>query len=178
MLQWPLRHNEIRRNSISHTFGMVRNGGARAHLGWDFRALPWANCFAVADGEIVHTASATVGFGKTVILKFNYRAKTWYAAYAHLSYWHVEEKEKVKAGQLIAQTGNTGNASTMTGEDQHLHFEIRTNTLPGLGLGGRVDPIEVYGVCPLKSPIFENRVSIIKTPVSGLGLKSQGLNVR
>lgn len=123
MLRWPLRHNEIRKNSVSNTFGMVRKGGTRAHQGWDFRALPWTSCFAVADGEIAYTGHRG-DFGLLVVLEFTYRARTWFAAYAHLSYSHVYYQEKVTAGQLIAETGNTGNASTMTGEDQHLHFEI------------------------------------------------------
>lgn len=177
MLRWPLRHNEIRKNSISNTFGMVRNGGTRAHQGWDFRALPWTDCFAVADGIIKHAGPPMGDFGEIVILEFNYRAKTWYAAYAHLNYSFVEQNEEVRAGQLIAQTGNTGNASNMSGEDQHLHFEIRTIARPGLGLSGRVDPILVYGICPLKSPIFESRIFTARSPITGKGLKSKGLNV-
>lgn len=176
MLRWPLRHNEIRRNSTSHTFGMVRNGGTRAHQGWDLRALPWTSCFAVADGEVVF-ADYFGNFGKLVVMEFTYRSRKWFAAYAHLSAYFVLREQKVSAGQWIAETGNTGNASTMTGEDQHLHFEIRTQASPGKGLEDRVDPTQVYGVCPLKSPIFESRLSISGPRATGQGIKVAGVNV-
>lgn len=176
MLLWPLRHNEIRKNSLSNTFGMVRNGGTRAHQGWDLVATPWTSCFAVAKGKIVY-AGTRGDFGKIVVLEFNYRSRKWFAAYAHLNVILVQQEQEVAAGQWIADTGNTGNASNMLGEDQHLHFEIRTRALPGLGLDGRVDPIEVYGICPLKFPISEGRLSNARIIPTGKGLKNQGLNV-
>lgn len=147
MVRWPLRHNKIRRGLVNHTFGMVRNGGTRAHQGWDLYAEPGTPCFAIADGEIVF-AEDRGAFGNLVVLKFCFRGATRYAAYAHLSTLTVTKDQIVPMGQLLGDTGNTGNATSMTGDDQHLHFEIRTLPMPGLGLGGRICPSEVYGEVP------------------------------
>ena len=157
-LRWPLLSNTIRRGMVNHTFGMVRNGGTRAHQGWDFYAVPGTPCYAITDGTVVHTGfygsgSATTGFGKMVIIKFEFEAQTLYAAYCHLNSFSVESDKDVTAGQIVGLTGNTGNANTMTGLDQHLHFEIRTTPFPGLGLQGRLSPMKVFKECPLKSVI-------------------------
>lgn len=155
-IRWPLTNNVIRRNSESNTFGMVRknaNGTPRAHQGWDFYALPGTPCYAISDGKVVF--SGTVGaFGMLLVIEFVYSGQKLYAAYAHLSQILVSGGTVSKA-QKVALTGNSGNASSMTGLDQHLHFEIRTTPLPGLGLSGRKSPLSVYKQCPLKALIYD-----------------------
>ena len=92
---------------------------------------------------------------KTVVLEMLGRPEKWYAAYSHLSRIDVELGEPVKIGEQIGLTGNTGNASTMKGLDQHLHFELRTTPTPGKGLEGRLSPIKLFGVCPLDKPVVQ-----------------------
>ncbi len=157
-LRWPLLSNTIRRGMVNHTFGMVRNGGKKAHQGWDFYAVPGTKCYAISTGTVVHTGfygsgSATTGFGRMVIVRFEFEASTLYAAYCHLSHCSVSKDDEVTVGQTVGLTGNTGNAITMTGIDQHLHFEIRTTPFPGLGLAGRISPMKVFKQCPLNSVI-------------------------
>jgi peptidoglycan LD-endopeptidase LytH len=157
-IRWPLLSNTIRQGLVNHTFGMVRNGGAKAHQGWDFYAEPGTKCFAISDGTVVHTGfygsgSATKGFGKMVIVKFEFEKQTLYAAYCHLSKYLVNKNDPVSAGTVVGLTGNTGNATSMRGKDQHLHFEVRTTPFPGLGLQGRISPIKVFKQCPLKQTI-------------------------
>jgi len=41
----------------------------------------------------------------------------------------------------------------MPQDDRHLHFELRTEPTPGLGLGGRISPFEVYGQPPLTDAV-------------------------
>ena len=77
-----------------------------------------------------------------------------YAAYAHMTSAAVTVNQEVKLGDVIGYTGNTGNASTMTGQDQNLHFEIRNNALTGKGLIDRISPFELYKRCPIKEPII------------------------
>jgi murein DD-endopeptidase MepM/ murein hydrolase activator NlpD len=56
-------------------------------------------------------------------------------------------------GQQIGLTGNTGNAVSMRGADQHLHFELRTMALPPRGLAGRFSPMAIFGECPLHEAV-------------------------
>lgn len=154
-LAWPLKQNRIRRDMRNHTFGMVRNGGSRPHQGWDLYSTPGTNIYAIADGEIVRTSTAG-DLGTTIYLKFKHKGEDYFAVYAHLKTMHVNEGEHVVRGQVIGQTGNTGNASSMTGEDQHLHFEIRTALMPGRGLHGRIDPQFLYPRTPIGCTVLDH----------------------
>jgi hypothetical protein len=65
----------------------------------------------------------------------------------------------------------------MTGEDLHLHFEIRTVANAKQGLVGRVDPVEVYGRAPRGVTIVESHGQ--KRLLSGAtGLKMNASDIR
>ena len=149
---WPLARNVIRRGIENNTFGMVRNGGTRPHQGWDFEAPAGTPCFAISDGK-VELVYESIDYGKVAVLAFPFKGRNLYAAYAHLSAIEVKDGQAVAKGQRIGLTGNTGNARTMRGPDQHLHFEIREVPRPGKGLSGRKSPMEVFGRCPLKEAV-------------------------
>jgi murein DD-endopeptidase MepM/ murein hydrolase activator NlpD len=176
-LAWPLEANHIRRESAHNAFGMVRNGGRKAHQGWDLLARPLTDCFAIADGRIVD-APASKSYGKYVILQFEYRSQTLYAFYCHLGFRVCSKGQQVTRGEVVGLTGNTGNASSMRGDDQHLHFEIRTSALGHpVGLAGRIDPARLYGRAPVGWTFYDLRGG--KVASYGLpGLKVKGLNVR
>ena len=80
---------------------------------------------AAADGEVVYAGSGLLGYGNLVIISHN---RDYLSAYAHNSRILVSEKQKVKAGQIVAELGNTGASVPM------LHFEIRRDGKP-------VDPL-------------------------------------
>ncbi len=149
---WPLMHNVIRGRIANNTFGMVRNAGTRPHQGWDFEAPVGTACFAISDGKVAMTYESA-DYGKVAVLSFPFRGRNLFAAYAHLSAIEVAAGQTVAKGQRIGKTGNTGNASGMTGPDQHLHFEIRTIPRPGTGLGNRMSPAEIFGLCPLHDAV-------------------------
>lgn len=172
-LAWPLERNYIRRNIINNSFGMVRNGGSRAHQGWDLYALPGTPCYAIADGVVID-ASVRASYGNVILLEFKHLGRTLYAAYSHLSIMAVRKGE-VRRGDLLGLTGNTGNAASMRGEEQHLHFEIRVTQNPGSGLAGRIDPATLYGRAPIGWTYFEGHSQ--KPKLSGTGLKVKGVNV-
>lgn len=174
-LAWPLRHNRIRRDLKNHTFGMVREGGTRAHQGWDLVAAPMTPCYAVADGTVVFADPRGL-LGNMTLLEFKHRGRKLYAAYCHLGRMIVRRHERVGQGTMIGYTGNTGNAESMRGDDQHLHFEIRTFDFPGQGLDGRLDPTHVYGPAPIGWAFYEGHGRKIAT--RGTGLKVAGINVR
>ncbi len=154
VIDWPLDTNIIRKNSESHTFGMVRrnsDGSSRAHQGWDFYAKSGTKCYAISKGT-VEFAGARSALGNLVVISIGDTG--YYAAYAHLSKINVALGDTVKLGQSIGLTGNTGNASSMTGPNEHLHFEVREEVITGIGLDKRISPLKVFGTCPLKTPQF------------------------
>ena len=140
----PLKVMKVRRMRTSNTFGKVRHnsdGSVRAHQGIDYYAPKGTPVYAVKDGTIV--AVETQGdYGKIITLEFTQEdGSKAYAFYAHLSAQNVQVGQTVKEGDEIGLTGNTGNAKTMTGDDEHLHFEYRTGGKNlGKGLTGREDP--------------------------------------
>ena len=152
---WPLAHNMIRRNDKANTFGLVRHkadGSLKPHQGWDLEAPIGTPCFAISDGRIALVYNS-VDYGDVIVLSFPFNGQKLYAAYAHLSAVEVAEGQSVTRGQRIGLTGDSGNARGMTGKDLHLHFEIRTMPRPGVGLGGRVSPLQVFGQIPLAAAI-------------------------
>lgn len=155
LIAWPLKHNVIRGRILNNTFGMVRNGGRKPHQGWDFEAKIGTPAFAVCYGKVVFVKD-TGAYGKQLCISFTYNKKTYYAFYAHMKTISVSIGNIVTLKQQIGQTGNSGNAKNLPHSEDHLHFEIRTNAHAGLGLGGRVSPLEIYKKCPLKSPAIQN----------------------
>lgn len=71
---------------------------------------------AAAAGRVVYAGNALRGYGNLIIIKHN---NDYLSAYAHNSRILVKEHQTVKAGQHIADMGETGTTSI------RLHFEIR-----------------------------------------------------
>lgn len=76
---------------------------------------------AAADGEVVYAGSGLLHYGNLIIIKHNDR---FLSAYAHNRALVVQEKERVKQGQKIAELGSSGISRNM------LHFEIRVDGKP------------------------------------------------
>lgn len=79
--------------------------------------------------ETRHTAS---GFGKHVIV----RAKPYDAYFGHLSKWLVKNGQRVKPGDSIGISGNTGSSS-----GPHLHYEMNKHGF-GSMTGHSIDPVK------------------------------------
>lgn len=79
---------------------------------------------AAASGNVVYAGSGLLGYGNLIIVNHN---EHYLSAYAHNRKILVREGEDVKAGQVIAELGNSGT------DRPKLHFEIRKN-------GNPVDP--------------------------------------
>ena len=94
------------------------------HHGVDLRASMNTPVYSPASGVVTYSGWMN-GYGKIVIIDHGGGYTT---RYAHLNRWIVSKGTKVKKGQLIAKTGNTG---ISTGP--HLHYEIRKN-------GSSIDP--------------------------------------
>lgn len=65
---------------------------------------------------MVYAGSALRGYGNLIIVKHN---NDYLSAYAHNRSLKVKEQDWVKAGQVIAEMGNSGS------DRVRLHFEIR-----------------------------------------------------
>ncbi|MBL7071761.1 MAG: M23 family metallopeptidase [Candidatus Omnitrophica bacterium] len=111
-------------------FGAHRKGGRR-HKGLDILALQHAEVVASKGGRVT-TGYQTNGMGKYVIIKHPRDHET---LYGHLSKIVVEDKKRVRQGDLIGYTGNTGNAR-YKGIKHHLHFEVKKG-------GKHIDPLPI-----------------------------------
>ena len=81
---------------------------------------------AASDGTVVYAGSGLRGYGELVIIK---HSDTYVSAYGHNRRLLVQEGQKVKAGQKIAEMGSTGT------DRVKLHFEVRRQGKP-------VDPLQ------------------------------------
>jgi murein DD-endopeptidase MepM/ murein hydrolase activator NlpD len=115
-------HGRVR---IGQGWGAPRDGGRRRHQGIDLLAPAGTPLVAVADGRITRISNRDRGLGG-ISLRLTDRKGTGYY-YAHNQRNLVHLRQRVHAGQVIAQVGATGNAR---GGPPHLHFQIH----PG---GGR-----------------------------------------
>ncbi len=77
--------------------------------------------YSAAPGRVVYSGGGLSRYGKLIIVKHN---ETYLSAYAHNKRILVKEGEVLKAGQFIAEMGNTGTNKTK------LHFEIRRDGKP------------------------------------------------
>ena len=162
-IRWPLKTNRIRRGTMG-TFGMVRANGTRPHHGWDLYAYPGLPCYAAYDGTI-EFAGSKAGYGNTVDIKLDtlFNGHPIFARYAHLMTFAVREGQQVKKGQVIGFTGNSGNAASMRGTHQHLHFEFLKRYPPNTGANGltdRYNPREIYSIVPTTATIHDNTTAL------------------
>jgi len=86
------------------------------HPGIDIAAHPGTLVLAAMDGEI--SESKYLGdYGNAVIIKHN---DSYVTIYGHLAETLVKKGDKVKKGQVVGFSGNTGHST-----GPHLHFEVR-----------------------------------------------------
>jgi murein DD-endopeptidase MepM/ murein hydrolase activator NlpD len=105
------------------------------HHGVDL-AAPLGSPVAAMKSGTVHYAGTMAGYGLVVMIDHGPRLRT---VYGHLSQISVRAGEKVKGGQVIALSGQSGNAS-----GAHLHFEIQR-------WGRNEDPVELLGGLPKRN---------------------------
>ena len=118
---WPLTQHVI-------TAGWKYNSGA-LHRAIDLRALVGTPVFAAEDGTVrvvYHwngrvTQGDTNSYGNMVKIEHTaYKGGKLETLYAHLNSITVKAGQKVKTGEVIGYSGQTGNCF-----GAHLHFEVR-----------------------------------------------------
>jgi murein DD-endopeptidase MepM/ murein hydrolase activator NlpD len=103
------------------------------HTGVDYAVPVGTDVHAVADGKVT-SANWGAAYGQQLVTTVN---GGWFI-YAHLSATLVKPGDVVKAGQVIAKSGNSGNSS-----GPHLHVELRNN--PKWSAGKDLDPYLLLG---------------------------------
>ncbi len=108
----------------------------RMHNGIDFLVNTGTPVYATGDG-VVKFAGRKGGLGRTIIIDHGFGYTT---VYGHLHRIKVKRGQRVKRGDLIATSGNSGRLTT----GPHLHYEVRHN---GIALNPRnfmLDDIKLF----------------------------------
>ncbi|MFT5483237.1 MAG: lipoprotein NlpD [Halieaceae bacterium] len=105
--------------------GVYGSGGA--HKGIDIGGKKGEPVYSSAAGRVVYAGDGILGYGNLLIVK---HSEQYLSAYGHNRQLLVEEGASVKAGQKIAEKGDSGTNSVK------LHFEIRRDGKP-------IDPIRL-----------------------------------
>ncbi len=119
---WPLLDNGG--GYISSNFGLRRDpftGKQAFHNGIDIGIWTGTPVVATADGTILFSGSKA-GYGNLVEIDHGYGFQT---VYAHNHKLLVQRGQKVKRGEVIAYSGNTGRSTA-----PHLHYEVKVNGIP------------------------------------------------
>jgi peptidoglycan LD-endopeptidase LytH len=104
---------------IGQGWGASRDGGRRRHQGIDLLAPVGTPLVAVASGTITRLSNLDRGRGGISLWLRDRRGTAYY--YAHNHHNLVRLGQQVRAGQVIARVGATGNAR---GGPPQLHFQI------------------------------------------------------
>ncbi|HVM18545.1 MAG TPA: M23 family metallopeptidase, partial [Egibacteraceae bacterium] len=112
--------------SFTDTWGAPRSGGRR-HQGTDIFGARGGKVFAITGGRVEWTRTGGSA-GLFLSLRGDDGHTYWYM---HLQDFVARAGQRVRAGDLIAHNGDTGNAR---GTTPHIHFEYHP------GGGGPVNP--------------------------------------
>jgi murein DD-endopeptidase MepM/ murein hydrolase activator NlpD len=117
----PLPKSKTR---VTSPFGMRNHPTLKRqkmHNGIDFGSGMNAPVFAAADGKVT-LAQYSRSFGNWIMVE---HANGYVSIYAHLNSFNISAGLRIKKGEIIGYTGNTGRSS-----GPHLHYEIRLNGTP------------------------------------------------
>jgi lipoprotein NlpD len=102
------------------------NTSGAPHKGIDIGGKLGESVYAAATGEVVYAGNGLIGYGNLLILRHD---DEYLSAYGHNSKLLIREGDVVKAGQRIAEMGDSG------ADRVKLHFEIRYDGKPVNPLG-------------------------------------------
>ena len=104
---------------LSSSFGYrsdTISGKTRMHTGFDFALKPGNPVYATGDGVVASVTFDLFNYGNSIVIDHGFGYKT---RYAHLKTVLVTEGMKIKRGECIAESGNTGKST-----GPHLHYEV------------------------------------------------------
>lgn len=91
----------------------------KLHTGIDFSARIGTPIYASGAGTVTKVSNSLQGYGKQIEIDHGFGFVT---KYAHLSEFKVKLGQKVKRGECIGYTGNSGTSTA-----PHLHYEVIKN---------------------------------------------------
>lgn len=118
----PLWVSPVARYRLSAGFDDAGSHWAHRHTGQDFAVPSGTPVRAVGDGTVV-AAGCGDGFGNQIVVRHD---DGYCTHYAHLSVIETAPGRRVRAGQRIGLSGNSGNST-----GPHLHFEVRVTPQMG-----------------------------------------------
>lgn len=110
-------------NYVTMPYGVPGNWAAGYHTGIDYRAPVGTSIYATRRGKVVHAGtggSYGSAYGCYVVIQSWHKGRFRQHLYAHLSSAKVKVGQRVRAGDVIGLSGQTGNAN-----GPHLHYEER-----------------------------------------------------
>ncbi|MCY4217423.1 MAG: M23 family metallopeptidase [Flavobacteriaceae bacterium] len=113
----PIKNDQILR--FSSGFGYRKDPFThqrKMHRGVDFTVEQGTPIYATGDGIVERVSSRVPGFGKHIKINHGFG---YQSLYAHLSQYNVRKGQRVRRGDLIGYSGNTGRST-----GPHLHYEI------------------------------------------------------
>ena len=117
---------------LSSSFGYRSdpiNGRVTRHKGVDFALKPGNPVFSTGDGVVESVKFEFFGYGNQIVIDHGFGYKT---RYAHMKTIGVSEGMKVKRGECIGLSGNSGKST-----GPHLHYEV-------IYKGNPVNPVNYY----------------------------------
>ncbi len=101
----------------------------QSHQGVDYTVPEGSSVFATADGTVKEVSGRNSTFGLNIVID---HGNGYLTQYCHLSSSKVRKGQRVRRGDIIALSGNSGLSLS-----PHLHYEVRYD-------GMRVDPIHYF----------------------------------
>ncbi len=126
----PVKNDEL--TLLTSAYGQLMHPFYRTlhnHQGVDYAIAEGTNVVATADGVVTNIKDKYSTSGITITINHHNGYTT---SYAHLQNAKVKVGQKVRRGEVIAHSGNTGLSLA-----PHLHYEVRYNDM-------RVDPIHYF----------------------------------
>lgn len=117
--RWPVR------GKVITAYGSKTNG--KVNDGINVAVPEGTPVKAAEDGVVAYSGNELKGYGNLVLVR---HSNGYVTAYAHASEVLVKRGDTIKRGQVIAKSGQTGEAGS-----PQLHFEIRKGSSP-------VDPLQ------------------------------------
>lgn len=135
-------------------------GGGEYHTGQDFSMKKGTPIYTTGDGVVEYAKFSFTGYGNEIVIDHGFGYKT---RYAHLSMISVAEGMKLKRGDCIGESGNSGKS---TGE--HLHYEV-------IYRGDRVNPMNFMDI---DMPVSEYSAMVRKRGDESKELLQQSFRLR